>query len=129
MAETTDGELYEILHLNRAEYSEEAIAVAEKELARRNLEPATLDEFRADVERKKEVATTGLSLPVKLFFVLCGLTCFGVIFAVVVEVVYREADTKYREVWRWTGYGFAASLVIGALALLAFLAGSLGLLD
>lgn len=116
MARATDEELYDILHLNRAEYSVEAIAVAEEEVRKRGLEPARLELLQAGIERKKLRAMEPLSWPVKILLFLCGLTFFSIlilaIVAVVMEVTLRGADRKYREGWRWIGYGVAVMIAI-----------------
>jgi hypothetical protein len=129
MARATNEDLYEILHLNREEYSAEAIAVAEHEFSKRNLEPAQLEELLAGSERKRLRAAKPLSLPVKVVLFLCGFSCVGIlglpILATVVEVSYRGADNRYRESWRWIGYGIMTFMVLLALCFMLIVIGRL----
>jgi hypothetical protein len=111
MARATDEALYEILHLNRAEYSAEAIAVAEEELRRRNLTSEQTEEFRIGIERRLARAEEPLSPAGKILLFLCGLTCFGIPLAIVVGFAFRGADRKYREGWRCIRYGVAVAII------------------
>jgi hypothetical protein len=114
MSRATDEQLYEILNLNRAEYSSEAITVAESELRKRSLELGRVQELEDSIERKRARATEPLSWPMKLLLFYCGATCLGIpvlIIAVVTEVAFQEADRKQREAWRWLGYGILVPVV------------------
>jgi hypothetical protein len=129
MARATNEDLFEILHLNRGEYSAEAIAVAEQEFNKRNVEPAQLEELRTGSERKRLRATKPLSLPMKVILFLCGFSCIGIlalpILATVVEVSYQGADNRYRESWRWIGYGIMTIIVLLVLCSLLIAIGRL----
>lgn len=115
MARATDDTLFEILHLNRSEYSAEAVAAAEEELRHRDLSPARLQELQASVDEKKQSNAEPLHPVIKVGLFASGLLCVGILLvplAVVTEIVYREADAKRREAWQWLAYGLLGAFVI-----------------
>jgi hypothetical protein len=125
MSRSTDQDLYDILHVNRMEYSEEAIAAAETELNKRNLAPARLEELQVEMENQQSRATEPLSDLMKIVLFMCGLTCFGIPLALVLALAYRGADRKSDEAWRWTWYGVTTMIMLNMLCLLLLLVSKL----
>lgn len=121
ISRATDEHLFEMLHLNRAEYSAEGIAAAEAEFQSREFSPTQLQEFQEAVDQKKKLAIEPLSPFVKVLALFFGFFCLGVpliILAFILEIAYREADVKRREARQWMGYGVAAAITSVIVVLL-----------
>ena len=113
MSRAIDQDLYNIVHVNRAEYAEEAVAAAERELNKRNLSSAKLEYLQVEMEKEQYRETESLSPFMKVFFFVCGMACICIPLAIAIELSYQRADTKRRDAWRWIGYGFGSLLLTG----------------
>lgn len=120
MARRTDEELIQIVTIDREKYLPDALAAANDEFRKRNLEEEKVNQIsnvisrKRDYENKKasEPLDTALKiaaflLPMILMFILSGY------------FKMNGYDKKANELARWTFYGFGLYIIIMILVVVA----------
>jgi hypothetical protein len=118
IGERSDGELYEMIFVNRQDWTPAALELAEKEWARRELAPDKLKDAQAVYEVKKldrdAIANEPLSTRQKVLFFLFNFAfCLGIPQIVMASATFRSCgyERKYRESIQWMLYGLISFFV------------------
>jgi len=121
MPRKSDEELFGIL-AHRDDYMPEAIAAAEQELNKRNIEPPKIAEFQTLAKEKKDeediISNEPLSWPIRIILFLFPV---GIPQFILAEHYRGKSKRKAEECWTWMVYGiiFYAAIFILRLFLAA----------
>jgi hypothetical protein len=113
MAKRTDEELIRILTVDKVNYLPAALAAANEEFNKRDLQTEKVNLITADVSQKKEQenvrANESLFVGVKILSFLIPL-----VFTLILSGYYKADgyDRKARELGTWTLYGFCFYFVL-----------------
>jgi hypothetical protein len=129
MGRRTDEELFEMIFLHRDDWTPEAIDAAQSEWKNRALPREKIEKLWQTCSQKaqteKAIAEQPLSWLVGVFFFLLGpIFCvFGLPQIVAAEVLYHQkgADQKYKDAWKFMGYGYAILIFCACMRAFAFL--------
>jgi hypothetical protein len=118
VGERSDGELYEMIFVNREDWTPAALELAETEWARRELTPEKIKDAQATFEVKKldqdAIANEPLSIRQRVLFFLFNFAfCFGIPQMVMATGTFRSRgyERKYRESIQWMLYGLISFFV------------------
>lgn len=121
----SDDQLYEMLFLHRDDWTPEALEIAEQEWIGRNLDAEKLRNAQAIAAERENnrlaLAEEPLSTAQKVTFFIFNYTfCLGIVQAVIADIVFKDRgyDRKFRDCFKWMGYGFLSYCLIYWVALL-----------
>lgn len=113
MSTRTDRELIDIVSISRNDYQPEAIKAAEEELSKRNINLDTIEKTKKGICNDIELRKTKAQKPLQTYWKVLTFIFPGILnlfFAFVFTV--DGYDTRTREMWKWTAYGFCFYVVI-----------------
>lgn len=113
MSETTDKELVNIVHICAADYQQEAVAVAESELYKRELSILQIDELKREINEDNYRKVCNQEMPLQTYWKVLTFIFPGVLNLVFAMIFTAEGyDKRTKEMWKWTFYGFCFYVAI-----------------